>query len=60
MINIMTKRRSKSSRAGLQFSAARVGRFVKTLRLTPLLGDHAPVYLAAVLEVTNKLQVVYQ
>jgi histone H2A len=44
------KSTSKSSKAGLQFPVARLGRFLKTGRYAQRVGAGAPVYLAAVLE----------
>lgn len=45
-----TKSMSRSSRAGLQFSVSRVGRYLKQGRYASRVGSAAPVYLAAVLE----------
>ena len=44
------KSMSRSSRAGLQFSVSRVGRYLKQGRYAARVGSAAPVYLAAVLE----------
>mmetsp|Transcript_17127 Transcript_17127/g.24242 ORF Transcript_17127/g.24242 Transcript_17127/m.24242 type:complete len:131 (+) Transcript_17127:66-458(+) len=44
------KSKTKSSRAGLQFPVARLGRFLKTGRYAERIGAGAPVYLASVLE----------
>ena len=44
------KATSKSSKAGLQFPVARVGRFLKKGKYATRVGAGAPVYLAAVLE----------
>ena len=41
---------SKSSKAGLQFPVARVGRYLKKGKYATRVGAGAPVYLAAVLE----------
>eukprot|EP00461_Guttulinopsis_vulgaris_P001244 UN01244 len=41
---------SRSSRAGLQFSVSRIGRYLKQGRYAARVGSAAPVYLAAVLE----------
>ena len=41
---------SKSSKAGLQFPVARLGRFLKKGRSAKRVGSGAPVYLASVLE----------
>ena len=45
-----SKATSKSSKAGLQFPVARVGRYLKKGKYAPRVGAGAPVYLAAVLE----------
>jgi len=45
-----TKAQSRSSKAGLQFSVSRVGRYLKKGRFAARIGSGAPVYLAAVLE----------
>lgn len=45
-----TKAMSRSTRAGLQFSVSRVGRYLKKGRYAARIGSGAPVYLAAVLE----------
>jgi histone H2A len=44
------KSTSKSSKAGLQFPVARLGRYLKAGRYASRVGAGAPVYLAAVLE----------
>ena len=44
------KSMSRSSRAGLQFSVSRIGRYLKQGRYAARVGSAAPVYLAAVLE----------
>ena len=44
------KRKSKSSRAGLEISVARVKRYMKKGRYAPHIGDMASVYLASVME----------
>ena len=44
------KATSKSSKAGLQFPVARVGRYLKKGKFATRVGAGAPVYLAAVLE----------
>ena len=44
------KSTSKSSKAGLQFPVARVGRYLKKGKFATRVGAGAPVYLAAVLE----------
>ena len=44
------KRRSRSQRAGLQFAVSRVHRQMRKVSTKQLLGNAAPVYLAAVLE----------
>ena len=44
------KSTSKSSKAGLQFPVARVGRYLKKGKYATRVGAGAPVYLAAVLE----------
>ncbi|CAM9184112.1 unnamed protein product [Scytosiphon promiscuus] len=44
------KSASKSSKAGLQFPVARVGRYLKRGKYATRVGAGAPVYLAAVLE----------
>ncbi len=44
------KATSKSSKAGLQFPVARVGRYLKKGKYATRVGAGAPVYLAAVLE----------
>ena len=44
------KSTSKSSKAGLQFPVARLGRYLKTGKYATRVGAGAPVYLAAVLE----------
>jgi histone H2A len=44
------KSHSKSSKAGLQFPVARMGRYLKDGRYAQRVGAGAPVYLAAVLE----------
>ena len=41
---------SKSSKAGLQFPVARIGRFLKKGKYATRVGAGAPVYLAAILE----------
>lgn len=41
---------SRSSRAGLQFPVARIGRYLKKSRYAQRVGSGAPVYLAAVME----------
>lgn len=41
---------SRSTRAGLQFPVARIGRYLKKGRYTQRVGSGAPVYLAAVME----------
>nr|XP_043636131.1 probable histone H2AXa [Erigeron canadensis] len=41
---------SRSSKAGLQFSVARIARFLKSEKYAQRVGGDAPVYLAAVLE----------
>ena len=41
---------SKSSKAGLQFPVARIGRFLKKGKFATRVGAGAPVYLAAILE----------
>ena len=41
---------SKSSKAGLQFPVARIGRYIKKGGYSSRVGGTAPVYLAAVLE----------
>ena len=41
---------SKSSKAGLQFPVARIGRFLKKGKFATRVGGGAPVYLAAILE----------
>ncbi|XP_074595937.1 histone H2A-like [Brevipalpus obovatus] len=43
-------RKSKSSRAGLQFPVGRIGRLVKKGNFAERVGAGAPVYLTAVLE----------
>ena len=43
-------KKTKSSKAGLTFPVARLGRFLKTGRYAKRVGAGAPVYLAAVLE----------
>ena len=45
-----TKSVSKSSKAGLQFPVARIGRFLKKGKFATRVGAGAPVYLAAILE----------
>ncbi len=44
------KSTSKSSKAGLQFPVARVGRYLKKGKYATRVGAGAPVYLAAVME----------
>ncbi|CAM9220152.1 unnamed protein product [Ectocarpus sp. 8 AP-2014] len=44
------KSTSKSSKAGLQFPVARIGRYLKRGKYATRVGAGAPVYLAAVLE----------
>ncbi|XP_004239194.1 probable histone H2A.3 [Solanum lycopersicum] len=44
------KRRSRSSKAGLKFSVARISRFLKVGKYVKRVGAGAPVFLAAVLE----------
>ena len=44
------KRRSRSHRAGLQFAVSRVHRQMRRMSTNQLLGNAAPVYLAAALE----------
>lgn len=44
------KSMSRSSRAGLQFSVSRIGRYLKQGRYAARVGSAAPVYLASVLE----------
>ena len=44
------KSNSKSSKAGLQFPVARIGRYLKKGGYATRVGAGAPVYLAAVLE----------
>ena len=44
------KSNSKSSKAGLQFPVARIGRYLKKNQYATRVGAGAPVYLAAVLE----------
>lgn len=44
------KAKSRSTRAGLQFPVARVGRFLKKGHYAERVGGGAPVYLAAVME----------
>ena len=44
------KANSKSSKAGLQFPVARIGRYLKKGGYATRVGAGAPVYLAAVLE----------
>ena len=44
------KSNSKSSKAGLQFPVARIGRYLKKNKYATRVGAGAPVYLAAVLE----------
>jgi len=44
------KRRSRSSKAGLQFPVARIARFLKVGKYAKRVGAGAPVFLAAVLE----------
>ena len=44
------KSNSKSSKAGLQFPVARIGRYLKKQGYATRVGAGAPVYLAAVLE----------
>ena len=41
---------SKSSKAGLQFPVARIGRYLKKGKFATRVGAGAPVYLAAILE----------
>ena len=41
---------SKSTKAGLQFPVARIGRYLKKNKYASRVGAGAPVYLAAVLE----------
>jgi histone H2A len=41
---------SKSSKAGLQFPVARIGRYLKTGKYATRVGAGAPVYLASILE----------
>ena len=41
---------SKSSKAGLQFQVARIGRYLKKGKFATRVGAGAPVYLAAILE----------
>jgi histone H2A len=41
---------SKSSKAGLQFPVARIGRFLKKGKFATRVGAGAPVYLASILE----------
>ena len=41
---------SRSTKAGLQFPVARIGRYLKKGRYTQRVGTGAPVYLAAVME----------
>ena len=43
-------KKTKSSKAGLTFPVARLGRFLKTGRYAKRVGAGAPVYMAAVLE----------
>ena len=45
-----SKAQSRSSRAGLQFPAGRISRFLRRGRYASRVGGGAPVYLAAVLE----------
>ena len=44
------KATSKSAKAGLQFSVARIGRYLKEGKFGTRVGAGAPVYLAAILE----------
>jgi histone H2A len=44
------KSQTKSSKAGLQFPVARMGRFLKKGKYATRVGSGAPVYLAAILE----------
>ena len=44
------KKKTRSSRAGLQFPVSRVSRFLKRGRYANRIGSGAPVYLAAVME----------
>ncbi|KAH0672369.1 hypothetical protein KY290_024608 [Solanum tuberosum] len=44
------KRRSRSSKAGLQFPVARIARFLKVGKYAKRVGAGAPIFLAAVLE----------
>ena len=44
------KSQSKSSKAGLQFPVARIGRFLKKGKYATRVGAGAPVYLASILE----------
>ena len=44
------KSQSKSSKAGLQFPVARIGRYLKKGKYATRVGAGAPVYLASVLE----------
>lgn len=48
--NLKTKKRSKSAKAGLQFSVSKVLNFLKKGHYAPRVGSGAAVYLAAVLE----------
>ena len=45
---------SKSSKAGLQFPVARIGRYLKKGKFATRVGAGAPVYLAAILERSTK------
>ena len=47
------KATSKSAKAGLQFSVARIGRYLKEGKFGTRVGAGAPVYLAATLEIPN-------
>lgn len=47
------KSSSRSSKAGLQFPVGRISRYLKKGRYAARVGSGAPVYLAAVLEVST-------
>ena len=50
LVSKKSKAKSKSSRAGLQFPVARIGRLLRKGRYSDRVGTGAPVYLAAVME----------
>ncbi|KAL0809802.1 hypothetical protein ABMA28_011298 [Loxostege sticticalis] len=47
---VLTKKKTRSSRAGLQFPVGRIDKILRKGNFAPRIGGGAPIYLAAVLE----------